>query len=141
MDAVGLLWPGSQSGIFCLGPHGSASSAIHSSGGFCPCSLVPQLLDALITLLPLPSTQPKSKRASAQQQPSLKPSPSSSAAAAAAAAESRATGTQASGRWSLADGLLQSGALHFTRSLLDRLVPKQQAGRSLHDLWAAQIVE
>ena len=121
------------SALIALLPLSSAQSL-----AFCPCSLVPQLLDALITLLPLPSTQPKSKRATVQQQPSPKPSSSSSAAAAAAAAESRATGTQASGRWSLADGLRQSGAPHFTSSLLDRLLAKQQAGRSLHDLWAVQ---
>ncbi|KAK9844274.1 hypothetical protein WJX74_000343 [Apatococcus lobatus] len=92
--------------------------------------LVPQLLDALITLLPLPSTQPKSKRASTQQQ--LSPKPAASSAAAAAAAESRASGSQPSGRWSLADGLLQAGFLSSSSALKSRQEQLEGLARLLY---------
>ena len=72
---------------------------------------MPQLLDELLPLLPLPSTQPKSKRASAQQQSQAKGPAKTAAEVAAEAAAGRAAGTQPSGRWSLAEGLLSQGDL------------------------------
>ena len=69
-------------------------------------------------MLPLPSSQPKSRRAAGQQPPLSKAQRPTGAAAAAAAAEGRASGAEPSERWSLAKGLLQTGVLFSLDALL-----------------------